>query len=44
MKGGVFECSEILLKCPIKYKDDKQQLEKMMETSTKAAVIGTASK
>jgi cytochrome c-type biogenesis protein CcmE len=28
MKGEVFECSEILLKCPSKYKDDKKQLEK----------------
>lgn len=30
MKGEVFECSEILLKCPSKYKDDKKQLEKMV--------------
>jgi len=30
MKGDVFECSEILLKCPSKYKDDKKQLEKMV--------------
>lgn len=28
MKGDVFECNEILLKCPSKYKDDKKQLEK----------------
>ncbi|MGG9972649.1 cytochrome c maturation protein CcmE [Ferruginibacter sp. SUN002] len=28
MQGEVFECSEILLKCPSKYKDDKKQLEK----------------
>ncbi|MFZ4770671.1 MAG: cytochrome c maturation protein CcmE [Ferruginibacter sp.] len=28
MKGDVFECSDILLKCPSKYKDDKKQLEK----------------
>ncbi|MEO7446318.1 MAG: cytochrome c maturation protein CcmE [Ferruginibacter sp.] len=28
MKNGVFECSDILLKCPSKYKDDKKQLEK----------------
>ena len=28
MQGDVFECSEILLKCPSKYKDDKKQLEK----------------
>ena len=30
MKGEIFECSEILLKCPSKYKDDKKQLEKMV--------------
>lgn len=28
MKGDVFECKDILLKCPSKYKDDKAQLEK----------------
>lgn len=28
MQGEVFECSDILLKCPSKYKDDKKQLEK----------------
>lgn len=28
MQGDVFECKEILLKCPSKYKDDKKQLEK----------------
>ena len=28
MQGDVFECSEILLKCPSKYKDDKKELEK----------------
>jgi len=28
MQGDVFECSNILLKCPSKYKDDKKQLEK----------------
>ena len=28
MQGNVFECSDILLKCPSKYKDDKKQLEK----------------
>lgn len=28
MKDGHFECKDILLKCPSKYKDDKQQLEK----------------
>jgi cytochrome c-type biogenesis protein CcmE len=28
MQGDVFQCSDILLKCPSKYKDDKKQLEK----------------
>ncbi|HWH62954.1 MAG TPA: cytochrome c maturation protein CcmE [Ginsengibacter sp.] len=28
MKGNIFECDNILLKCPSKYKDDKKQLEK----------------
>ncbi|MBN8834461.1 MAG: hypothetical protein BGO53_01020 [Sphingobacteriales bacterium 39-19] len=41
MKGKMqkdhFECSEILLKCPSKYKDDKKQLEKNMQEQTSAA-------
>lgn len=28
MKDNVFQCDNILLKCPSKYKDDKKQLEK----------------
>ncbi|MBS1735406.1 MAG: cytochrome c maturation protein CcmE [Bacteroidetes bacterium] len=28
MEGNVFECDNILLKCPSKYKDDKKELEK----------------
>lgn len=28
MNGDVFECKDILLKCPSKYKDEKGQLEK----------------
>ena len=28
MKADYFECNDILLKCPSKYKDDKSQLEK----------------
>lgn len=31
MKGDHFECKDILLKCPSKYKDDKKQLEKTLE-------------
>ncbi|MBS1743627.1 MAG: cytochrome c maturation protein CcmE [Bacteroidetes bacterium] len=30
MQADHFECSDILLKCPSKYKDDKKQLEKNM--------------
>ncbi len=33
MKGDVFECDNILLKCPSKYKDDKKQLEKTVTPS-----------
>ena len=33
MQGDVFECSDILLKCPSKYKDDKKQLEKTVVDS-----------
>lgn len=31
MQSDHFECNDILLKCPSKYKDDKQQLEKTVE-------------
>lgn len=38
MKGKMgaehFECSDILLKCPSKYKDDKQQLQNSMQDQT----------
>ncbi len=38
MKGKMaadhFECSDILLKCPSKYKDDEKQLQKTMEEQT----------
>ncbi len=38
MKGTMnkdhFECKDILLKCPSKYKDDKKQLEKNMTEET----------
>jgi hypothetical protein len=32
MKGDHFECKDILLKRPSKYKDDKKQLEKTLNT------------
>lgn len=34
MQQGHFECKDILLKCPSKYKDDKKQLEKNMTEQT----------
>ncbi|MBC7866781.1 MAG: cytochrome c maturation protein CcmE [Gloeobacteraceae cyanobacterium ES-bin-316] len=34
MEADHFECKEILLKCPSKYKDDKQQLEKSVNETT----------
>ena len=33
MQGEIFECSDILLKCPSKYKDNKKQLEKEIVTN-----------
>lgn len=33
MHGDIFECDNILLKCPSKYKDDKKQLEKTVTQS-----------
>jgi cytochrome c-type biogenesis protein CcmE len=33
MTNNVFECDNILLKCPSKYKDDKKQLEKTVSKS-----------
>ena len=34
MVAGHFECNEILLKCPSKYKDDKEQLQKSVDQTT----------
>ena len=34
MQGDHFECKEILLKCPSKYKDDKEQLQKSVNETT----------
>lgn len=34
MEADHFECKDILLKCPSKYKDDKKQLEKSMTEQT----------
>jgi cytochrome c-type biogenesis protein CcmE len=34
MQADHFECSDILLKCPSKYKDDKEQLQKNMQSTS----------
>ena len=34
MVDGKFECNDILLKCPSKYKDDKEQLQKSVNETT----------
>ena len=34
MENEYFDCKEILLKCPSKYKDDKKVLEKNMKEQT----------
>ncbi|PWT96375.1 MAG: hypothetical protein C5B52_15885 [Bacteroidetes bacterium] len=34
MNGDVFECKEILLKCPSKYKDDPHQQEKGLQNKS----------
>lgn len=34
MNGDVFECKEILLKCPSKYKDDPVQQQRSLEQKT----------
>ena len=33
MQGDVFECKSITLKCPSKYKDDKKELEKTVNSN-----------
>ena len=33
MREGYFECNKIQMKCPSKYKDDKQQAEKNLSTA-----------
>jgi len=38
MQGEVFQCKEILLKCPSKYKDDPTQQMKQLNTSASEAV------
>jgi cytochrome c-type biogenesis protein CcmE len=42
MKGKMledhFECTDILLKCPSKYKDDEKQLQKNMQEQTTVSI------
>ena len=38
MQGDHFECNDILLKCPSKYKDDKKQLEKTINDQTSVPI------
>jgi cytochrome c-type biogenesis protein CcmE len=35
MQADHFECSDILLKCPSKYKDDEKQMQKNVNEQTK---------
>ncbi len=37
MQAGHFECDDILLKCPSKYKDDKSQLEKTITSQQESS-------
>jgi cytochrome c-type biogenesis protein CcmE len=40
MQKDYFDCKDILLKCPSKYKDDKQNLEKNMNEQTSISDAG----
>lgn len=40
MQGDVFECKNITLKCPSKYKDDKEQLQKSVSNGPAPANTG----
>jgi cytochrome c-type biogenesis protein CcmE len=43
MKGEVFDCKEILLKCPSKYKDNKSdQMKQLQEAGTDSASKGAS--
>ena len=41
MKDDHFECSEILMKCPSKYKDDMNQAKKNLQENTAAPAKNT---
>ena len=42
MNGDVFECKNITLKCPSKYKDDKNELQKTVVTSNATPQINNS--
>jgi len=42
MKDGVFECREILLKCPSKYKDDPNQQFRKLQQNPEASTTKTS--
>jgi len=43
MKGEVFDCKEILLKCPSKYKDNKgEQMKQLQEAGADSAAKGAS--
>jgi cytochrome c-type biogenesis protein CcmE len=42
MKDGVFECREILLKCPSKYKDDPNEQFRKLQQTPEASSIKTS--
>jgi cytochrome c-type biogenesis protein CcmE len=44
MNGDVFECKEILLKCPSKYKDDPKRQQKSLEEAAAQPAEATESK
>ena len=44
MNGDVFECKEILLKCPSKYKDDSKRQQKSLEEAAAQPAEATESK
>jgi cytochrome c-type biogenesis protein CcmE len=44
MQGEVFDCKEILLKCPSKYKDDPAQQKKELEQTTSEPAAQPVSK
>lgn len=42
VKGDMFECKDIILKCPSKYKDDVNQAQKNLSAEAKAPEVAPA--